>query len=328
MPSSQHNVRLLIVVFTIPLFSISAASVRNSASLRESGGNRALAFSPSSLSFGNIQMGSSQTRYETLTNPGNSTLTISQARITGAGFSLTGLSLPLTLNRGQSVTFGVILAPTVAGRISGGVSVVSNASNRNLTIALAGTSIPAGQLIPSATALNFGSVTVGTSKTLTATLTAAKSSVTVSSATSTSAEFRLGGLSVPKTIAAGQNVSFTLTFTPQSSGTASGSISLISNAANTPTLETLVGLGTATGSHSVSLYWNPSSSAVAGYNLYRSAKPGGPYTKITPALAANTSYVDSSVQGGTTYYYVSTAVDPRGLESKYSNQLTVVVPSP
>jgi len=126
--------------------------------------------------------------------------------------------------------------------------------NPDLTVALSGTGISAGQLTSSATALNFGSVTVGTSKTLTATLTATGSSVTVSSATSTSPEFRLGGLSFPKTITAGQSASFTLTFTPQSSGTASGSISLTSNAANTPTVETLTGSGTATPPHSVDLY--------------------------------------------------------------------------
>ena len=316
------------VVFTISLFLISAASVANSASLRESDGTRALAPSPSSVSFDNIQMGSSQTQYETLTNGGWSPVTISQATITGAGFSLTGLNLPLSLDEDESVTFSVIFTPTGVGSTSGGISVVSNASNPNLTIALSGTSISAGQLTSSATALNFGGVTVGTSKTLTVTLTATQSSVTISSATSTSAEFRLGGLSLPQTIAAGQSVSFTLTFTPQNSGTASGSISLISNAANTPTLETLTGSGTATGSHSVSLYWTSSTSAVVGYNVYRSAQSGGPYTKITQALDANTSYVDSSVQGGTTYYYVCTAVDSIGIESTYSSQLQAVVPSP
>jgi hypothetical protein len=38
--------------------------------------------------------------------------------------------------------------------------------------------------------------------------------------------------------------------------------------------------------------------------------------------------VDSSVQGGTTYYYVSAAITSDGKLSKYSNQLQAVVPSP
>jgi len=36
--------------------------------------------------------------------------------------------------------------------------------------------------------------------------------------------------------------------------------------------------------------------------------------------------VDSTVQNGTTYYYVTTAVDASGDESVYSNQATAVIP--
>lgn len=65
-----------------------------------------------------------------------------------------------------------------------------------------------------------------------------------------------------------------------------------------------------------------------GYNVYRSTTSGGPYTKVNPVLDASTSYIDSSVQGGTTYYYVSSAVDTSGTESIYSNELQVAIPSP
>ena len=321
--------RLPLVASIIPLFLVLGARVATSAPLPGTNSkHRRLTASPSSLSFGSIQLGSSQIQYETLTNSGNSTVTISQATVTGAGFGWSGLALPLSLNKGQSVTFSALFAPKTGGSASGAITVVSNASNPNLTIALAGAGISAGRLTSSASALNFGIVTVGTSKSLTTTLTATASSVTVSSATSTSAEFRLTGLSLPKTIAAGQSASFALTFTPQSSGAASGSISLASNASNTPTVETLTGSGTATPSHSVSLDWTSSTSAVVGYNVYRSVTSGGPYTKINPALDASTSYLDSSVQGGKTYYYVSTAVDTKGVESVRSSQLQAVIPSP
>jgi centrosomal CEP192-like protein/ASPM-SPD-2-Hydin domain-containing protein len=318
----QGTSHLPVAVFTIFLFLISAASDATCSSFQ------GLAASPSSVSFGNIQVASSQTRLESLTNSDNSPVTISRATITGAAFGLSGLSLPLRLNKGQSVTFSVLFTPKVAGGTSGRIAVVSNASNPNLTITLSGTGVSGGRLTSSATSLNFGSVTVHTSKTLTATLTAAGSSVKVSSATSTSAEFHVGGLSLPTTIAAGQSVSFTLIFTPQTSGTASGSISLASNAVNTPTVEQLTGSGKAAPPHSVSLSWNPSPSAVVGYNVYRSGTPGGPYSKINPTLNAGTSYGDTTVESGKIYYYVSTAVAASGLESKYSNQLRTVIPSP
>jgi centrosomal CEP192-like protein/HYDIN/CFA65/VesB family protein len=321
MPSPQAISRLLLIMLTIPFFLVSAASAAASAS-------RSLASSPSSVSFGNVQVGSKQRHYETLTNSGNSRVTISQTTVTGAGFSLSGLDLPFSLDDGESVTFTVLFTPKAGGSTSGRITVVSNASNSSLTIALSGTGISAGQLNSSATAFNFGSVAVGTSNTLTATLTATGSSVTVSSATTTSSVFSLGGLSFPKIISAGQSVSFTMTFTPQASGVTSGSISLASNAANTPTVETLTGSGTATALHSVGLSWTPSASAVVGYNVYRSAMSGGPYTKATTAVTASTSYIDNSVQGGKTYYYVCTAVDSHGAESTYSNQLQAVIPSP
>ena len=60
---------------------------------------------------------------------GGSTVTISQANLTGAAFSVSGLTLPLNLTANQSVTFTVTFAPTSAGAVSGSLSVVSNASN-------------------------------------------------------------------------------------------------------------------------------------------------------------------------------------------------------
>jgi fibronectin type 3 domain-containing protein len=79
--------------------------------------------------------------------------------------------------------------------------------------------------------------------------------------------------------------------------------------------------------HSVSLSWIPSVSTVIGYNVYRGTTPGGPYpTKLTPALQTETSMVDSTVMGGTTYYYVATSVDQNDVESGFSNQWTAAIP--
>jgi predicted phage tail protein len=168
---------------------------------------------------------------------------------------------------------------------------------------------------------------VGTSKSLTATLSASGSSVKISSATSNSAEFSLAEISLPLIVAAGQHKSITLRFTPQSSGVASGRISFNSTAANSPTLESLNGTGIANGKHHVSLVWRPSaSSKVAGYNVYRGAKSGGPYVRLNSALDSTTSFTDSSVQAGSTYYYVTAAVNKSGKESHYSNQVQVVIP--
>jgi hypothetical protein len=77
---------------------------------------------------------------------------------------------------------------------------------------------------------------------------------------------------------------------------------------------------------SVMLNWSPSTSSVTGYNVYRSTVNGSGYTKINPALVGTTSYDDTSVQTGTTYYYVTSSVDSGGDESAYSNQASATIP--
>jgi uncharacterized repeat protein (TIGR03803 family) len=80
--------------------------------------------------------------------------------------------------------------------------------------------------------------------------------------------------------------------------------------------------------HAVNLSWDASTSQnIVGYNVYRGPNLTGPYTKINSTLDPNTSYTDSTVQGGQTYYYVTTAVDSQGMESAYSNQSEAVIPS-
>ena len=92
---------------------------------------------------------------------------------------------------------------------------------------------------------------------------------------------------------------------------------------------TLGGACTATFNHYASLSWTPSASSnVIDYNVYRGTTPGGPYTKINPSLVSATSYTDSSVAAGQTYYYVATAVDNSNNESAYSTEAQAVVPSP
>ena len=287
-----------------------------------------LAATFSTLSFGSVQVGSSQALSETLTNSGGANVTVSQANVTGTSFSASGLTLPLTLTPGQSFTFSAIFAPRSAGSASGGLTVISNASDATLAVSLAGSGVAAGQLAISPSTLAFGTLALGKSNSLTATLSASGSSVTISSATATSPEFALSGVSFPLTLAAGQTAGVTVIFTPQTSGVASGSLSLFSNASNSPAVETLTGSGSTAPQHSVTLSWTDTSSGIAGYNIYRAAAPAGPFLKINPALNSATAYTDTSVQAGQTYYYAATAVDQNGVESPYSSQISAVVPTP
>ncbi len=283
-----------------------------------------LAANPSNVAFGNVQVGSTASQFESLTNTGGSTVTISQVNVTGAGFSINNLTLPVTLNANQSVTFTTVFSPANSGSASGSLTIVSDSSDSNLTISLSGTGTAAGQLSISPASLSFGTVAVGSSSSLGASVTATSSAVTISSASSGSGEFSLSGITFPLTIPTGQSATFTVTFTPNVAGAANANLSFSSDALNSPTAESLSGTGQAQ-SHSVGLSWDAASDAVT-YNVYRKLSSDSNYTQINSGNVS-TSYTDSNVASGSTYDYAVTAVDGNSQESAYSNIARAVIPS-
>jgi len=188
-----------------------------------------------------------------------------------------------------------------------------------------GGSSASGSLSVGPSTMNFGNVTVGSSKSQTGTLSATSSGVIIQTASWNGTGFSVSGISFPVMVAAGQSVPFTVTFAPQVTGAAMGSISFLSDATNSPGNVALSGTGAQITQHSVSLTWNASTSSVQGYYIYRGTTSGGPYTRLS-ALEAGLSYVDSTVASGQTYYYAVTAVDAANTESVYSNQATAVIP--
>jgi hypothetical protein len=95
------------------------------------------------------------------------------------------------------------------------------------------------------------------------------------------------------------------------------------------TLTDAEGLVTIWSSHSATLNWVASTSTrVVGYNVYRGATSGGPYTKVNSTPTFATHFTDRYVQAGQTYYYVATSVEASGNESGYSNESRVRIPSP
>ncbi|MGA8763550.1 MAG: choice-of-anchor D domain-containing protein [Candidatus Sulfotelmatobacter sp.] len=280
----------------------------------------ALTPSPTSLTFGSVGDGKSQTQTQTVRNTGGASVVISQVTATGAGFSVSGVSTPLTLTQGQSTSFSVTFAPQSSGNYSGTVAMASNASNPNLTVSLSGSGTEqAGQLSISPTTINTGNVTVGTSGTKTGTLTATGASVAVSSVSmggTNPAEFSISGVSFPLTVTTSQPVTFTVTFTPQASGGASANASFTSNASNSPANATLTGTGVAATAHTVNLSWDASNSPnIVSYNVYRAPYIAacGVYSKI--GSSANTTYMDSSVVNGQAYCYETTAINSSNEES-------------
>ena len=133
------------------------------------------------------------------------------------------------------------------------------------------------------------------------------------------------------TIQEGQSAAFNVTFSPQTSGAASATLTFVSNGVPTSTIDALTGTGVKAPSHTVNLSWNPSSSSnIVGYNIYRSTlgTACGTYARLNTSLNASTSYGDSSVIDGQSYCYVTTAVNSSNEESDYSAVVEATIPAP
>jgi hypothetical protein len=285
--------------------------------------------SSSSLSFGNVVDGSKSTQVLIITNTGTATLIISQVTETGSAFSVSGFSLPLNVSAGQQTTITVAFQPTAVGATSGNISIVSNAPSSPTSVGLSGAGIAATLTLSiSPTSLSFGSVTTGTtSATQNATITnTGNSSITISQINLTGAGYLMTGGSAPVTLTPTQTLTLTVQFGPTAAGLVNGSISIVSNASGSPGNISLSGTGVAPVQHSAALTWSASTSTVSGYNVYRSTVSGGPYTMINSVLVAGLNYTDTTVQSGTTYYYVTTAVDSSGSESLNSNEVAAAIP--
>lgn len=178
----------------------------------------------------------------------------------------------------------------------------------------------------SASSIGFGSVNLSSTGTQTVTLTnAGNSNVSISNITVSGAGFNASGVSSGEILTPGQKVTLTATFTPSAAGGASGSVSVASNASNSPDAISLTGTGAAA-SHSVLLTWTASTSTVVGYNAYTSQISGGPYTRMNSSPVAGTSYTDSNVTAGQTYFFVVTSINSSNVESSDSPEATAVVP--
>ena len=79
--------------------------------------------------------------------------------------------------------------------------------------------------------------------------------------------------------------------------------------------------------HTVTLSWTASTSTVTGYNIYRGTQHSGLYPdKVNFSPQPGTTFTDSTVQSGVTYYYVVTAEDSNNAQSDFSNEAVAVIP--
>jgi hypothetical protein len=182
-----------------------------------------------------------------------------------------------------------------------------------------------GSFSASASSLNFGNVVLGVTGRLNVILqNSGGSAISISNVSISGAGFSASGIPSGLIIDAGQNASLDITFTPASAAAITGSVTVTGS--TSPITISLFGIGVAAPSRAVTLNWDPSSSVISGYHVYRSDVSGQFYSLLSPSPVISTRFIDETVQSGQTYHYVVTSVDFNNHQSVFSNEASISVP--
>src|SRR5579864_6187381 len=133
--SSGHSLSIRITSLTILVALVAGLPLIGHASTQQ------LVCSPTSLKFGSVTLGQSEPQLVTVANVGTTSATISSVNVNGSGFTVSGLSLPVTIAAGQSAVLSVTFAPTVTGWSGGKITFISNASNPTLQVPVGGSGV-------------------------------------------------------------------------------------------------------------------------------------------------------------------------------------------
>ena len=87
-----------------------------------------LAVSPATISFGNVAVGSDSIKQGTLTAV-SSDIKVTSAAWSGQGYSVSGITFPVTIPSGQNIAFTVTFAPESAGNAPGSITFNSDATD-------------------------------------------------------------------------------------------------------------------------------------------------------------------------------------------------------
>lgn len=212
-----------------------------------------VAFSPTSIPFANQTLNTtSPASVVTLSNPGNSTLTITSITVTGANsgdFSQSN-ACGTSLAAGTSCTINVTFTPSVAGTRQASVSVVDNAAGSPQTVALSGIGTAPTVTFSSASLL-FTSTAVGTTSPASGVTLFNMGNAALSISAITITGTNAGDFSQTNTcglsVAAGANCTISVSFSPSAAGTRTGMLKVGDNAAGSPQSVSLSGTGTTGG---------------------------------------------------------------------------------
>jgi Abnormal spindle-like microcephaly-assoc'd, ASPM-SPD-2-Hydin len=286
-----------------------------------------LVLSPTSVSFGSVQVGQTAAATLSLGNNGSASIQISQIQFSSPDFSLSGpAALPITLAVGESYILTLKFAPSAPGAASGSMSLATSGLSAPATVSLSGTgeakpATPGLRLQPAS--VSFGDVQVGT------VISSGTAALTITGVTATSSGFSASGLTLPASLNPGQTANLIISFNPTVAGTATGSVTLVTNATSGSATVPLSATGVKT-LYEVDLTWEqPASSSdpPVGYEIFRAVNGSAVYTLLNSTIDPSTAYTDTTAQNGDTYSYYVDSVDNEGNQSAPSTIFSVTIPN-
>jgi len=125
------------VSLTIPALFGALGCGGGSSSNANSASAAQLTVNANALNFGSVAVGSRKNQSGSLAASG-ADVTISTASWNGQGYSLSGITFPVTVTAGASILFTVTFAPQTSGTTNGQVSFFSDAANSKAVVTLTG----------------------------------------------------------------------------------------------------------------------------------------------------------------------------------------------
>src|SRR5262245_24844171 len=96
-----------------------------------------LSLTPDVLSV-SAKVGAATTQTVGVTNIGPTSVSVTQAMVTGTGFRLSGLTTPMTLAPNQTQTFSIKFSAHGAGTVDGSLAIMTDAAHRPVVASLKG----------------------------------------------------------------------------------------------------------------------------------------------------------------------------------------------
>jgi len=299
-----------------------------------------LSVSSSSFDFQTVAVGQQATKTFTISNTGTTPLQIATVSVSSKQFSLAGPSVPQTIQPTSALTYTLTYSPTSAGNTNGTVDISTVSVVDAARIKLHGRGQGGlANLVITPNIVSFGNLELKSKSTQNVTLqNTGAGNLALQGVTLSGAGFGYSDISPGFSLAPNQTVTFQVWFSPNVGGPASATLTLLSPNLASPGTLSMSGDGVSgpvptptppagSSKHAVDLSWNASKSEVIGYRVYRSEVSGTAYAPLNGTAVNALSFVDSTVIGGNTYYYVVTSVDSAGAESSYSNQVAAAVPA-